>query len=106
MGELRGRGDVLEAAVEVRALDDERRRLRRDELLRRGEVGDAVRHRRVAQADARPLAVRDGHAAVERVHAAREDDFVPLGDGVGHQRRLGQGRRAVVDGRVRHVHAR
>ena len=106
VGDVRGGGDVLETAVEVRALDDERRRLRRDELLRRDEVGDAVRCRRVAQADARPLAVRDGHAAVERVHAAREDDFVPLGDGVGHQRRLGQGGGAVVDGRVRHVHAR
>ena len=103
--ELRGGREVFQAPVEVRALDDERRRLRSDELLQRGEVGHAVRRRGVAQPDSRPLAVRGRHAAIERVHAAREDDLGPLGDGVGHQRRLGQGRRAVIDRRVRHVHA-
>ena len=40
--DLRGGRDVLETAVEVRRLDDERRGLGADERLRRFKVGDAV----------------------------------------------------------------
>ena len=106
MRDLGRGGHVLEAAVEVRCLHDQRRRLWADELPCRREVGDPVGRRDIAEPDTRALAVRGGDALVERVHGAREDDLPPLGDRVGHQRGLGERRGAIVDRCVGDVHAR
>ena len=88
--DLRGGGDVLQAAVEVRRLHDQRRGLLTDELFRGVLVEVAVRRRYVAQLDPRTVAIRRDDPPVQRVDAAREHDLRPLGRRVRHQRGLGE----------------
>src|SRR2546430_9348664 len=51
----------------------------------------------------RSLAVGRGHAPIERVHAVGDDDLGPLGGGVRHQDRFGDGGGAVVDRSEEHT---
>ena len=105
VGDLRGGGHVFETAVEVRCLEDQRRGRVAAVLACRLHVEHAVGRRHVAEANRRPLAVRRDHAPGERIHATRHDDLRPSGRRVRHQRGFGQRRGAVVDRRVRDVHA-
>ena len=106
MGDLGRRLDVLQAAEEVRVLDDHGRRLRGHGLAEGVQVGDALGERRGLEPDGRALAVGLDDLAIERIHALRDHGRLSLGDGVGHQHGLGDRGGAVVERGVGHVHAR
>ena len=105
MGDLRGLRQVLEAAVEVRRLDHERRGLGRHGLPRRRQVARPVAEGDRPEPEGRALHIGLDDGSVEGVDAGGEDNLVALGHRVGHQHGLGERGGAVVDRRVRDVHA-
>ena len=97
---------VLQGAEKVRLLHDHGR----DGVVHAAppavHVGDAVVVRHLDHFQVLMAQIRVHHLAVLGMHRLRDEHFLPPGLGARDQRRLGQGRRAVVDGRVGQVHAR
>ena len=107
-GVVRGCREVgrrLEAAEEVRLLEEDRGGVRRGcrELVR---VGHAVPVRHLDDLEAESRRVRLHDLAHLRVQRLGEDDLAPVGDVSRDEARVGRDRAAVVAGRVRDVHAR
>jgi hypothetical protein len=105
VGQLGGGRHVLQAAVEVRRLHDQRRGLGAHHAAGGIEIHHARGRRDVAQLQPGAVDVGLHDLAIEWVQPARQRDLGAPVDGVGHERGLGQRRGAVVDRRVGHVHA-
>ena len=82
------------------------RRLAGHRLPEGVEVGHALGPRHALHRQARARAVGLDHPPRQGRQRARDHDLLPLGHAVRHERRLRERRPAVVEGRVRDVHAR
>ena len=98
--------DVFNRAKEIRRLNQDAGRIRRDRFLQFFQISrPSSRKRNRRQRHALMMRIGRQHFAIFRMHAARDDHRAPSGEAHRHHHGFGGGGRTVVHGGVGHFHA-